>query len=453
MGALQHLELVGGEPQRLAHARVGELRSVDLHARHRGGGGHRLVDVDVGDRAEMLQGVDLAVVDAVHLARVECRGFDGRVVAEVDEIQLVEERAVVPPAIAAPEHGALVDGIVDELERAGAVRADAERAALLRIEDGEGIVEQMLRHRDLRLLQIEAHGAIVDHLNGVGVPQLGGGLGTAVRIDVADLDLVQHVAFHEADDGGAGLRIEHALQVPRSVLGGERAAGAPARLAHEEGPGLEVVARLPALEQVGACDVVLAGLGQILVYAAADVGIVDPGVVVRVLDRRTAHGDAQGAAAGQLGRAGGRCERLAGDATGPHVGGAGGHAEKRRIAQEGTSGDRALSELLLEFGDPEMFAIRHGPQLPAPPLLVACANSVWRRCPSNVADRAHPSCGSSPSRQATLSLAGRAFVAVGSARKFRWGQQPATSRHHRPIRERLGHGRQATTHELDRRGA
>ena len=90
-----------------------------------------------------------------------------------------------------------------------------------RIEHQERIVEEMLRHRDLRLLEIEDQRLRVLHLDGVGVPQLGGHHRIALVVLGAGVDLLEHVALHQADDRRADLGIEAVLDVPGGMLGGE----------------------------------------------------------------------------------------------------------------------------------------------------------------------------------------------------------------------------------------
>src|SRR3546814_2327704 len=107
------------------------------------------------------------------------------------------------------QQGALADAELRQGEGAGAVRADAEAAALLRVEHHVGVVEEMLRDGDLGPLQVQAQAEVVGLLHRVGIPQRRArrSVGRSAR---------QHVAGHEAERRGAGFRRQEALQVPRS---------------------------------------------------------------------------------------------------------------------------------------------------------------------------------------------------------------------------------------------
>src|SRR3546814_11382891 len=68
------------------------------------------------------------------------------------------------------QQGALADAELRQGEGAGAVRADAEAAALLRVEHHVGVVEEMLRDGDLGPLQVQAQAEVVGLLHRVGIP-------------------------------------------------------------------------------------------------------------------------------------------------------------------------------------------------------------------------------------------------------------------------------------------
>ena len=79
---------------------------------------------------------------------------------------------------------------------------------------------------------------------------------------------------HQAEAGGAGFRAEDLLDVSDRVFRGEAAAVAVFHVrAQSQCPGAQIVARLPAFEQMGRGDVVVAGLGEEL----ADLGMTLPG--------------------------------------------------------------------------------------------------------------------------------------------------------------------------------
>ena len=72
----------------------------------------------------------------------------------------------------------------------------------------ERVVEEMLGHGQLRRPGIETHRVIVNLLDGIGVPQRIAGI-------------IHHVAFHQAENRGAGLGVEDVLDVPDHMIGNE----------------------------------------------------------------------------------------------------------------------------------------------------------------------------------------------------------------------------------------
>ena len=157
-----------------------------------------------------------------------------------------------------------------------------------------GVVVEMLRQRELRNFEVEPQGVGVDALDRVGVPQAGGLVARVVGV------LLQHVALHEAESRGSGLRIEHVLQVPDRIVRGELPSVAPRdALAYVQSPGSEVRARLPSLQQLRAGDVVVAGTRQVLAHLGADIGLGVPLEDVRVRDFEDLLADLQRAALGQ----------------------------------------------------------------------------------------------------------------------------------------------------------
>jgi hypothetical protein len=232
------------------------------------------------------------------------------------------------------------DRMLDQLERAGAVGSDAEAAALFGIDDQHRIVEQVLGHRDLRLLQVQTKRSIVCDFDRVGVPQLG-----------FAVDLVQHVTLHQAKHGGAGRLVQRMSYVPGRILGGELTPVVPLDVTHSERPGLEVVAGGPAFCQIRPGNVVLAGLGQILDDLPANIRILDPGIGVRRGHLKHAHGNAQDAALRDvLGPSRSR-EVLACHFPDEGIGCRGGHAKQGRVTKELAAVDLALRELRLQLGN------------------------------------------------------------------------------------------------------
>ena len=141
------------------------------------------------------------------------------------------------------------------------------------------------------------------------------------------------------------------VDVPGDILGGEFAAVVPLdSLAHMQGPGLEVVAGFPAFQQIGARNIVRAGLGHISADLAADVAVEYPAVGVRVLDVQHAHLDADGAALGKVGP-GGPNEAFAGYLADEGIGRAGRNPEQGRGAQEFAAVDFAFGKLFFQDGN------------------------------------------------------------------------------------------------------
>ncbi len=306
----------------------------------------RLVEVEL---------LDIALVDAVDLLRGECRGDRRRIVAEIDELQFIEIARRIGTAL---EHRLAADFELDKLEGFRAVRAHLEVAILGGIEHQEWIVEEMLRHRHLGFLEIEDQGLGILDLDRVGIPQFGRHHRIALVVLGAGVDFLQHIALHQADDGGADFRIEAVLDVPGGMLGGEVLALVPLGvLLDAQGPGLEVFRGLPLLAEMRAGHVVDAGAGEI----AADL----PHHVRSRRPRRRcagshlgdALGDLEDAALGQvLGHRGG-CKGLTSDLAGPHIGRARRHAEQARIAHEFAPVDLLVGKLLLELGNPDMLFV------------------------------------------------------------------------------------------------
>jgi hypothetical protein len=112
----------------------------------------------------------LGAEQAVHLLRGDRRDVGRRFVPEIVELEGVQMGLVAPIARPCLQHGLLAHGVLEQLERAGAVRTNAELAALLGVEHRERIVEKVLRYGELRGLGIEPDGMVVQLLDGVGVP-------------------------------------------------------------------------------------------------------------------------------------------------------------------------------------------------------------------------------------------------------------------------------------------
>ena len=120
--------------------------------------------------------------------------------------------------------------------------------------------------------------------------------GGALVVLLAGLELLEHEALHQADHRRAGLGVEHALQVPHDVVGGELpAALAPLHvLAQMQRPGLEVGARLPFLHQSGRVMLSTPVYGEIVERLPRGVRGFDPGIGVRALEILHAHAECAG---------------------------------------------------------------------------------------------------------------------------------------------------------------
>ena len=141
---------VDGVAHGLAHALVVEGLH-RLHPRRRRVGRGHLVHLHVRDLLERLELDDVGAVEPVHLLGGERAHRGGGVVAEVDELELVEVRPAAPVAfLARLEHLLAADLVGRQREGARAVRAHLELAVLRRVEDEERVVEELLGHRELR---------------------------------------------------------------------------------------------------------------------------------------------------------------------------------------------------------------------------------------------------------------------------------------------------------------
>jgi hypothetical protein len=169
------------------------------------------------------EGFELDDVDDVDPMHLLCRhGLDlaDRIVAQVDELEPIDVGALAPVVPTRQKHGPLAHLVLHQLEGTHAVGAGLETAALLRIEDQEGVMEQMLGHRQLGHLAVQAHRVIVHLLDRIGVPQPGlGGLALLV--------ILEHVTLHQAEDRGSGRLVEHPVDVPDHVVRRKRAAVVP----------------------------------------------------------------------------------------------------------------------------------------------------------------------------------------------------------------------------------
>ncbi len=358
VGDLEDHVRVDRVAERLPDALVVE-RLDRLHARGGGVGRRHRVHLHVRQLLQRVELHDVGGVETVHLLAGQGAHRRRRVVAEVDELDLIQVRPTAPVRfLAGLEDLASSHLALHQREGAGAVRADFELAVLGRIEDQERIVEELLGDGQLWRLAVEPDGEGVDLLDGVGVPQPRGFLGVALVVLLARLELLEEEALHEPDDRGARLGVEHALEVPHDVVRVELPAVVPLDVAAQlQRPGLEVGARLPLLDEARARDVVDAGDGQVVDHLARGVGRFDPGIRVRALEILAAHAEAQRAAAWEVLRGRRRHQRLAGDAAGERVGGGGRHSQEGRVAEELTAVDLPLDELTLEPGDQDVLVI------------------------------------------------------------------------------------------------
>ncbi len=147
--AVRNLEH-GVRVDRVAHGLAHALVVERLHRLHAGGGrvGRRhLVHLHVRDLLQRIDLDDIGPVEAVHLLAGQRAHRRRRVVAEVDELQLVEVRPAAPVGLLARlEHLAASDLGLRQREGAGAVGADLELAVLGRVQDQQRIVEELLGH-------------------------------------------------------------------------------------------------------------------------------------------------------------------------------------------------------------------------------------------------------------------------------------------------------------------
>ena len=229
-------------------------------------------------------------------------------------------------------------------------------------------MEEPLGDGDLRRPAVEAHGEVVDLLDGVRVPEARRLLGVALVVLLPGVVLLEDEPLHQAEHRGAGLRVEHALDVPDGVVRRELPAAVPLDvLAEAERPGLEIRARLPLLAEHGPRDVVGAGHRQVVADLADRVRPLHPAEGVRVLHVLAAHAEAERPALRHRAlRPRLADEPLARDRADGPVGRRRRHAEERRVPEELPAIDLALGQLALEEGDGGMFpAVCHRRILPS----------------------------------------------------------------------------------------
>jgi len=138
-----------------AHPGVVERLVPRLHARHRGLRRAHAVEHDVGHLLERRVLQRRGFEQPIDLARAERGKRRRRVVAVIDEDELVEPGPLAPVAGAAAEQRAPPGLDLDRLEGAGAQRADAPAAVVPGVEDECRVMEEVLRDGELRMLEIK----------------------------------------------------------------------------------------------------------------------------------------------------------------------------------------------------------------------------------------------------------------------------------------------------------
>jgi hypothetical protein len=89
----------------------------------------------------------------------------------------------------------------------------------------------------------------------------------------------------KAQHAGAHIGVKPLAKGKDHIIGGEFIAIVESHtLAEIERPGLDIITGLPAIQQVGAGDVVGADFGQIFVHLADDIAALDPRQARRVID-------------------------------------------------------------------------------------------------------------------------------------------------------------------------
>ena len=327
---LAQLEIVEG--------RLGDPEPHDRSLRRR----HR-VDVHKGQRRHRLVGITGQAVDHVHLLRGKRRDPGIGVLTMVIIVDLVQVEGAGPPVPRPPEDGSLAHVVPDQLERSGCRsgcwrdrRRSPRRSPM---HDGSRVVVELLRHGQIRLLQVELDGVVVDHLDSVGDAPL-----HAFRIGL------DH-GTEEPQVRRADSRVEPAAHRVGDIGGSEGVAVRPSdALAQMEDPGREVVGSLPLLGEVGDRDVVRPGSAQMLHYEAGYVRPFDPVENGRVVHRLHPLGDLEHAASlGRLFGLGG-ADHVTARHAGHGIGRAGSHAEQCRMAQELAPVDLACLQLIAELG-------------------------------------------------------------------------------------------------------
>src|SRR4029079_5315386 len=114
----------------------------------------------------------------------------------VDEFDAVEIRTIAPVALARAQGRLLAYFDLGQLEGAGPERARTPLAAVLRMQDEGGIVEQILRNGELRYLRVQANRMVVHLLDRVGIPQRGRHDRIALVVLLAGIDVLQLLALH-----------------------------------------------------------------------------------------------------------------------------------------------------------------------------------------------------------------------------------------------------------------
>src|SRR5438093_9605606 len=133
-----------------------------MHAGDDGLGGLDLVHRDMRKGLHRIDLDGIGFGEAINLLRRNRSNASAWAVAEIDEIERVEMRAVAPVVGAGLVLGALADRVFNQLEWAGAIRPGTERAFLVRIEDEHRVMEKVFGYGDLRRGRVKPHGEGVD---------------------------------------------------------------------------------------------------------------------------------------------------------------------------------------------------------------------------------------------------------------------------------------------------
>ncbi len=326
----QHHGIVHRGLNGLPHADVAKRRLAHVHPRHHGVGRGDLV-AGGADGIQLVDEVFRGLLVQVHLAACPGVDFGGRVIAHVDEVDLVQMRFAAPPlaVAAADELCPLAHGMVHQFERPCADGVGCQVAGRLKagMHAQRGVIGHVRDDGDVGRRQVQLHRHVIDPDDGA-IARLAGG-GVCQRAKARGHGIAIGVLVHPAGD------------VEDHVIGGKGITVVPGHAgAHAQGVLRGVGVHLPAFQQAAFEGEVLGVFHQRFQELPGGVGNLAPVGGARVFQVHHLNCHAQRAALDGGALRMGRCGQS------QHgIGGGGRGAEGAGQRQEFAAADRVCGRL------------------------------------------------------------------------------------------------------------